>query len=318
MFISLLTSNPDTVFLKGDLTQQGSHFLEGGDLQIKFAIICNQNQARSQVLSSVFALLLPKFEFRSFGLIAREGTPLPIVIESVFHDWGLQPSGRFAKNLGLHWNEIQDIDVVVAVTSFIAEEVKGLGFRGAILDLELEAALTGISVTDPQLMPRRQCAFELAKYVKVAISAFQRIGVLKKAPKIFALLPESEKEINKALEMALSQWEVGSSILFGDLIAPPGPFALQTTTPYNRFKVNESTASVEFLASPKGPGIYLPNSAVMNPAKVYLSASWHEFILNIATESLIIVTPPQRNATGKLAESYLSALYADEIWVVQS
>ena len=285
---------------------------------MKIAIVCNQNQARSQVLSSVFASLLANCEFKSFGLIAREGTSLPIVIESVFNDWGLDPSDRFAKNMGLHWDEIRDMEIIIAVTSFIAEEVKAAGYRGELLDLEQEASLFGISVIDPQLMPRRQCAFELAKYLKVAISAFQRIGLVKKGSKIFALMPESEKEIDKALAMALKHGEVGSSVLFGDLIAPPSPLALESTTSINRFKVNESTASVDFLASPKGPGIYLPKSAVMNPAKVYLGASWHEFILNIATESLFIVTPPQKNATGKLAESYLSALYADEIWIVQS
>ena len=288
-----------------------------GKYEMKIAIVCNQNQARSQVLTSVFTSLLPNCEFKSFGLIAREGTPLPIVIESIFQDWGLEPSGCFAKNLGLHWNEIQDMQVVVAATSFIAEEVKGLGFRGLILDLEREATLLGISVTDPQLMPRRQCAFELAKYLKVAVSAFQRIGVLKKGPRIFALLPESEKEIEKAFARALDQEKVGSSVLFGDLIAPPGPLALGSNTAFSRFTVNESTKSVNFLASPERIGIYLPASAVMNPAKVYLSTSWHEFMLNIATESLIIITPPQKNATGKLAESYLCALYADEIWAVQ-
>jgi len=285
---------------------------------LRIAFICNQNQARSQVLSSVFASLLSSCEFKSFGLIAREGTPLPIVIESIFQDWGLEPNGRFAKNLGIHWSEIQDMQVVVAVTSFISEEVKGLGFRGVIVDLEREALLLGVSVIDPQLMPRRQCAFELAKYLKVAVSAFQRIGVLEKGPRIFALLPESEKEIDKALSMALDQGKVGSAVLFGDLIAPPGPLALGSETVFSRFTVNESTNSVNFLASPDDFGIYLPASAVMNPAKVYLSTSWHEFILNSATESLIIVTPPQNNATGKLAESYLCALYADEICVVQS
>ena len=283
---------------------------------MKIAIVCNQNQARSQVLSSVFATLLPNCEFSSFGLIAREGTLLPLVIESVFNDWGLDFSDRFAKNMGLHWDEIRDMQIIIAVTSFIAEEVKSAGYHGEILDLEQEASRLGIAVMDPQLMPRRQCAFELAKYVKVAISAFQRIGLVKKGSKIFALMPESEKEIDKALAMALNKGKIGSSVLLGDLIAPPSPLTLESTTSINRFKVNESTASVDFLASPKGPGIYLPKSAVMNPAKVYLGTSWHEFILNIATESLFIVTPPQKNATGKLAESYLSALYADEIWIV--
>ena len=283
---------------------------------MKMAFICNQNQARSQVLSSVFASLLPSCEFSSFGLIAREGTPLPIVIESVFHDWGLDPGGRFAKNMGAHWDEIQDVEVVVAFTSFIAEEVKAAGFRGVIVDLEQESNRLEIAVMDPQLMPRRQCAFELAKYLKVAVSVFQGIGALKKSPHILALIPENEDAINKTVTIALAESKSGSSVMFGDLIAPVSSLPLELSANIRRFRVDESAPSVELLGSARGLGIYLPKSAAMKPARVYLSESWQSFILKIASERLIIVTPPQKNATGKLAESYLSALYADEIRVV--
>lgn len=285
---------------------------------MKLTFICNQNQARSQVLSSVFAPLLTNFETTSFGLIAREGTPLPIVIESVFHYWGFDPSGRFAKNMGLHWDEIQGMSIIVAVTSFIAQEVRARGFRGEILDLEQEADRLGITLVDPQLMPRRQCAFELAKYLKVCVSAFQRTGVIKKGSKIVAYMPEEETAIEKAVAMALAQAKGGSSVLFGDLIAPVSPLVLESSAALGRFKVDETNSSVELVNSPQGIGIFLPKSAARRPAEIYLSRSWQEFVLKIDTESLIIVTPPQNNSTGRLAESYLAALYADEIQLVPS
>jgi protein-tyrosine-phosphatase len=285
---------------------------------MNIAFICNQNQARSQVLSSVFASLLSSSEFSSFGLIAREGTPLPIVIESVFYDWGLDPTGRFAKNMGLHWDEILNMEIVIAVTSFIAEEVKTAGFRGVIIDLEQESNRLGIAVVDPQLMPRRQCAFELAKYLKVAVSAFQGVGVLKKSPYILALLPEDEAAIDKAASLAIAEGKGSSSVIFGDLIAPASSLQLESNANTIKFKVSESAHSVELLGTPEGPAIYLPKSAALHPAKVYLSESWQSFILKMASDSLIIVTPPQKNSTGKLAESYLSALYADEIRLVRA
>ena len=285
---------------------------------MKLTFVCNQNQARSQVLDSVFAALLPNDEFSSFGLIASEGTPLPLVIESVFHDWGLDPGGRFAKNMGLHWDQIREVQFVIAVTSFIAEEVKAAGYSGEILNLEKEAKRLGIEIADPQLMPRRQCAFELAKYVKVAVSALQSIGTIEKSPNILALIPEDEAAIEKATSMALAPENVGASVLLGDLIAPPSSTLLQNRKPVARFKVEESTSSVEMMSSPEGPAVYLPKAAALLPATVYLSKYWQEFILEIATKSLIIVTPPQKNARGKLAESYLCALYANEIKVVQA
>ncbi len=285
---------------------------------MKLGFICNQNQARSQVLSAVFTRLLPTWGTTSFGLIAHEGTPLPIVVESVFHDWGLDPNDRFAKNLRLHWEEIREMQIVVAVTSFIAEEVRASGYTGEILDLEREANRLGIAITDPQLMPRRQCAFELAKYIKVAVSALQGMGVIKRSTNILALIPENEAAIEKATSLAFSPENVGTPVLLGDLIAPCSSAYLPDRDTVSRFKVEESSSLVEMVSSPEGPEIYLPKSAALLPARVYLSKYWQEFVLGIATESLIIVTPPQKNARGKLAESYLCALYANEIRVVQS
>ena len=285
---------------------------------MKIAFICNQNQARSQVLGSVFAALLPNDEFNSFGLIASEGTPLPLIIEAVFLEWGFDPRERSAKNMGLHWDEIREMHIVVAVTSFIAEEVRASGYTGEILDLEREANRLGIAITDPQLMPRRQCAFEMAKYIKVAVSALQGMGVIKRSTNILALIPENEAAIEKATSMAFSPENVGTSVLLGDLIAPYGSAYLRDRDAVARFKVEESSSLVEMVSWPEGPGIYLPKSAALHPARVYLSKYWQDFVLGIATESLIIVTPPQKNARGKLAESYLCALYANEIQVVQS
>jgi hypothetical protein len=70
---------------------------------------------------------------------------------------GLDSDGRSAKNMGLHWDEIQSMDLIMAATNFIADQVSEKGFKGQIINLESEAALLGIEVVDPQLMPRRQC-----------------------------------------------------------------------------------------------------------------------------------------------------------------
>ena len=285
---------------------------------MKLAFVCNQNQARSQVLSSIFTTMLPTWEVASFGVIARERTPLPMVIESVFYEWGLDPSDRFAKNMGLHWNEIRDMQIVIAVTSFIAEEVKSSGYHGEILDLEREASRLGIAVVDPQLMPRRECAFELAKYVKVAISALQGIRLIRRGPRILALLPESESAINKALEIALTKDSIRTPVIIGDLIAPRSTKSRLADQEISHFRVDEKSSSVTIQVTLDGGRIYLPDSASMWPSRVYLSKPWQDFILQMPGESLTIITPPLKNVTGKIADSYLASLYADEIQVVQS
>ena len=285
---------------------------------MKLAFICNQNQARSQVLSAVFPTIISSLEVSSFGLIAREETPLPLVIESIFQDWGLDSDGRFARNLRLHWEELMEMDLVVTVTSLIAEEVKALGFRGEIIDLEREASRLGIDVVDPQLMPRRQCAFELAKYLKIAVSAFQGIGLLKHGSQILALVPEDERAVEKAVEIALQKVATDTTLLFGDLIAPGKALPPLNEPNILHFKVDEKTSLIKIQGSSQEARIYLPKSASMRPSRVYLSRSWQDFVFQMLTKSLTIVTPPARNATGKIPDSYLAALYADKVEVIQS
>lgn len=285
---------------------------------MKLAFVCNQNQARSQILSSVFTTMLPMWEVKSFGLIAREGTPLPLIIESVFHDWGLNSKGLFARNLSVHEDELREMDLVVAVTSLIAEEVKALGFVGVILDLEREASQLGIEVVDPQLMPRRQCAFELAKYLKVAVTAFQGIGLIRREPHILALMPNSEKEIDTAIAIALERVAIDASVLIADLIAPASAMKSLAMPSISQFQVDEKTLLITLVESRKDARIYLPKSASMRPSQVYLSKAWQDFIFQFSTKSVTIITPPRRNATGKIADSYLAALYADRIQIIES
>ena len=166
-------------------------------------------------------------------------------------------------------------------------------------------------------MPRRQCAFELAKYLKVAVTAFQGIGLIKKGPQILALIPESERAIDKAIEFALQTNESDSAVLMGDLIAP-GRLKRSLAIPgITHYKVDEKTSLITLVESSKDARIYLPKSASMWPSRVYLTKFWQDFIFQLPTQSLTIITPPRRNETGRMADSYLAALYADDVQVVE-
>jgi len=285
---------------------------------MNIAFICNQNQARSQILSAVFSALLPTHLFSSYGLIAQENTPLPLVIDAVFTDWGLISQGRFAKNMGLHWNEISSFDLIIAVTTFIAEDVKNRGFKGEVVDLEQVASYLRISLTDPQLMPRQQCAFELSKYVKVSVSALQRTGVMPIGPFIKALMPITESHIEKAFNMALNEEAGIPLILIADLVAPQLSVFTKTTRSISRFGVRPYPS---LLAGSQptnyGSMIYVPSSAAMWPAKTYLTQGWGQFVSQIASEPMIMITPPLKNTQGTFAESYLAAMYAHEIQIVE-
>jgi len=283
---------------------------------MKIGFICNQNLARSQILSSIFSQILPREKFSSFGLIANEGSQLPIVVESIFDDWGLNQAGRFARNLNLHWDEVSGLDCILTLTTFIAGQIKDLGFKGEVVDLEEHAKTLGIEVKDPQLMPRRQCAYELAKYVKVTISAFQLRGFLKSLPDSKVYMPENEYQMGRAIELAITEGDSERTILIADLIAPQ-------MTPINkygreviRFRLTPSSNIVEIPESSTSGKVFVPRIATMWPAKVYLSPSWFKFLEHISSDGLSIVTPPIKNSGGKLAESYLAALYGEKFQII--
>jgi len=284
---------------------------------MKIGFICNQNQARSQFLSSVYSKLLSAHNFESFGLIAQEGSPLPIVIDSIFKDMGLDTDGKSAKNMGLHWDEIQNSDLVIAATNFIAEQVSEKGFNGQIINLESEAALVGIELVDPQHMPRRQCAFELAKYLKVTYSALQRLGYIQNHKTIKALIPENESSISNALELALAKKHKDSVIVYGDLVAPRNDLFNKYIGSSTKYRFNGSSFSIDS-ASPESPReILLPAHTVIWPCRVYLSAAWFSLFEQTQVEEIILITPPLKNRSGMVAESYLAALNASDLRIVE-
>jgi protein-tyrosine-phosphatase len=283
---------------------------------MKIAFICNQNQARSQVLQAVFAKILDKHAFESFGLIAHENTPLPLVIESVFTEWDLDPQGRYARNMGLHREEILKLDAVVAITSFISDDVSNLGFQGLIVDLEREAELLGVEMVDPQLMPRRQCAFEIAKYVLVTYSAFQKLGLLQKPKNLKALVPERESSIKSAIEIAISTRNNGAVILNGDIVAPRNDLFAEFKDLTTKFRFDGTIFRIDSLITQNSGRILLPAHALMWPSRAYLSQAWANLINNVEANEITIITPPMKNKSGLVAESYLAALGASEIQIV--
>jgi protein-tyrosine-phosphatase len=284
---------------------------------VRITFICNQNQARSQFLSAIFSQLLSAHNFESFGLIAQEGTQLPLVIESVFKDMGLDPVGRFARNMGLHWDEVQRADIVIAVTSLIANEVVNRGFTGQLIDLEIEAAKLRIELVDPQFMPRRQCAFELTKYLKVSFSALQRQGCIKNTQTIKAYIPERETSISNALEQGMAEKNKGSVMIYGDLVAPRNDLFDKYLESSAKYRFNGSTISVDLAASQNSKEILLPGHAVIWPCRVYLSAAWFSLFELTQVEEIILITPPLKNRSGMVAESYLAALNASDLRIVE-
>jgi hypothetical protein len=171
--------------------------------------------------------------------------------------------------------------------------------------------LLGIDLVDPQLMPRSQCIFELAKYLKVTYSALQRLGCIQIFSQVTALLPERESLIGKALEKGLTEKTKQSIILYGDLLAPRNDVFKEFQFSSYRFIGGEFEIHPKTIQ--KTSQILLPLHSVLWPSKTYLSGAWFRLLKSLAPAPVTLITPPMMNKSGPVAESYLCAIGASQI-----
>ena len=283
---------------------------------MKIGFVCNQNLARSQVLSGFFSRILPTHSFFSFGLIAQENLSLPVTVELIMDEWGLNSYGRHARNLNLHWGAVKDLDLIFALTTSIAEHIQQLGFSGGIFDIAQHAEELGINVFDPQLMPRRQVAYELAKYLKVSVSAFRKLGLLTPFPESKAYLPETDLQVDQAIELAIAESKRAIPILLADLVAPSSSRGGPWEIPSRDFSTHSRTRVFDLLESTQQARLFKPVRASMNPSRDYLSANWLNFLEELGSVGLILITPPIRNSSGMIPESYLAALFTERFHIL--
>jgi protein-tyrosine-phosphatase len=283
---------------------------------MKVNFVCNLNQARSQVLHAVIKQLHPELQVDSFGVIATEGAPLPLVIESILEEWGLPRLKKTAKNLILHQAEVLESDLVVCMTDFIETELRILGFKGQIVNLEKLADSAGIALLDPQLMRRSQCAYELSKYIHVAQSSLQNVGVLPTSPISKAFIPQTEASIPKAFELALAECDDTTCVLYADLIAPRNDLHLPASLECVRYRIDSKTSEGYLEKLPSPPMVFLPSNSIFLPSKFYISKMWTDFLSGVNAKKLFLITPPLESGFRMIQESYLAARGAGEIRVV--
>jgi len=283
---------------------------------MKIAFVCNQNLARSKVLAAFFSQLLKGHNFLSFGVIAVEGKQNPVVINLIFKKWGLPSTKQPAQNVVYHLGELLSCDIVFTVSNFIYSYVGDLGFKGKLINLELSALNLGVTLTDPQLISQRRCELELAKYLKVTYSEFMAQGFLRKL-KFSAIIPRNERSFYDTLTQIKLDKSV-KTYLYADLIAPikfpPGEYPKKVVN--YRFDPQNCLIESDFSGTYGETQILIPTHPVSNPHEVYLNEIWTTYLASIDSENLVLITPPINSFGGVVPESFLSALSAKSIRIL--
>ena len=83
-----------------------------------------------------------------------------------------------------------------------------------------------------------------------------------------------------------------------------------------KYRFNGSTFSIDSASTESSREILMPAHAVMWPSKIYISTTWLHFFEQIEQKEIILITPPMQTTKGMMAESYLAALQASEICLV--
>ena len=281
---------------------------------MKLAFVCNLNLARSQTLASIFAEQNPDFDISSYGIIAEDEHPLPQSILDIHQKWGFMPHSNSAKNLFSNWEKISSNDVIIAMTSIIAEEIVNLGFKRLLINLEDSAKLMGINLVDPRLMSRFRMEFELAKYIAVTHFALRANSIISSNLILRSVIPKDESCIQRAITQALS--ERGSVVILADFVASHNSMLKAIQVQVVHFDLRRDDLKKPELTEDARPLILVPRHSEINPINIYLSRVWERFLLGLESESLTLITPPMRGPLGLMPESYLASLYSTEISVV--
>jgi protein-tyrosine-phosphatase len=277
---------------------------------MNIAFVCNQNLARSRVLSAFFSKLLPHHAFSSYGVIAIEGRRHVRIINSISRKWELPISGGGARSVSAHQNEILACDVIFAVSQFICSYIRDLGFTGTIVDLEFEASKLGIELHDPQLISQSRCEME---YLKVAYSSFIDLKLLA-AFKFTAIMPTTEVSNENVLSL-LNKIDDPKTVLYGDMIAPVRLSSNLNRTSVSKYRFNQKSKIIECpdLVAFSDCHFLMPSHPVLAPHLLYLSGTWSTFLASLDSENLFLISPPMRKSQGVVPESFLSVLGAREI-----
>jgi protein-tyrosine-phosphatase len=278
--------------------------------------VCNQNLARSQVLSSVFSKLYPEHEFQSAGLIAIEGNELPLVVQEIFQDWGLPLTSQKARNLIHNFSQVRKSDIIFSINESISREIHALGFTGTLVQLDEVAKQLGLILKDPQLMPRQKCATELAKYIRVVGFVFRTQFLVHISKPITALTPETELNRSQTLEVALTNYYSNSTIIMADFLVPQIDLLSGLSVQTSMFDINSHTSEIRIRSSGGLREFLIPANPALWPARTYLSYSWRKFCEQGSQRLTTIITPPSHSGLKEIAESHLSAVFADRVEVV--
>lgn len=290
-------------------------FHENGVSEIHIRFVCNQNLARSQILAAYFEKIFPRDQVDSCGLIAKEGLNLPRVVAEIFDIWGLSAREKTSKNIYAHAGEMTDNTIVVSISSYISEELRNIGFKGRIVDLESYSQKLGVQLRDPQLMARSECAFELSKYVYVAYRCFVEMRLLLPTPPMKAFIPKTYSSLNRAMNYALSSCPTSVTIL-GDLVVPYLEQNSIEGIEFVKFAVNSRLSEIPSLEFESNVSLYVPANTAQWPVRIYLSQSWRNLFLQAPGHGLALITPPLESGLGGEAASYLAALHSTSLEVV--
>lgn len=275
------------------------------------------NQARSPFSQALLTQHFPEHEFMSTGIEAITGAPYMAEVRKFAQTWGIEMPEGFSVSLADAKQSLAKIDLAIAATKDMVPWIEKSGIAQKIISCEELLSDPMFKPNDPEGLGLEEAKTEVAKVGALSIRAMLESLDMHTVNKIIAVVPQSEIDIPKAVEYAMSRASLSPSlVLSADFRVPINeeelgksgaaliPFDLQDLFSGTELPFLENTISVH-------------SREVNDPEKIYFSTLWRETLERLSrNHALIVITAPRKARNRSLPDSYIVAALADEFIVI--
>jgi len=277
------------------------------------------NQARSSFAHGVLTKTYPELDVSSCGVDAVDGLMyLPEVVK-IAHRWGIDMNVGFSRKPSSE--SIESSDLIICAETWMLGAIETFKAKGKKLSYESVVPDSTFMPQDPEGLRGRFLEAELAKVAWINLQAVRLyISEIPLYP-IIAVVPETEKMLDAALDLAISECKrISGQLIDADLRAPI-------------FRELESRNIITHQLMPEDRDFETGNGEIkdgaafsaysgmrdyLTPEENLLEPMWAQFVTNIAQiRPVVLVTSPQQIPLGPLPDSYLACIPATRVIVVK-
>jgi protein-tyrosine-phosphatase len=281
-------------------------------------VICKANQARSLFAQSVLVRNFPNHDFFSSGVMARTNSNILPDVALVARDWEIPIIKSTSSHIRNDREQIFSSDYILCAEKIFEKDLRELGYEGLMSSFEDHLLDPTFLPVDPVGLKENKMMQELAKVAYASIRAVLELVEPPAIGSIKAVTPKSDSDSETAILHAQMDAKERNAILIDiDLRAPWRRHLAQFDLKPVGFE--PTGMDLDIYLNLKEGSILTSTNELTRPESVFLNPKWRQALRSLARQRpIILLTAPRYLKTGRLSDSFLATIPADEISVVAS